>query len=196
MWPRVVTGRLATPYTGVTSCTLPFGSRLQVKPFSHYTVQAGDFALPRHVLTDTASLDWNNLCDKPSTNCNPDPPNVGAGSSALDPEAGLVDGDDIHNAAHQVVTAVAVGTTVHDFVTVTGQPVKPAPSGNVNIDWFLNGTCTGTPAANSGSIGPLNVNGQFDATAFAFTVNSRRVFRASGRTTWAMRLYVPSDRCV
>ena len=34
---------------------------------------------------------------------------------------------DIHNAAHAVVTAVAVGTTVHDFVTVTGQPGKSDP---------------------------------------------------------------------
>src|SRR5258705_8080136 len=28
----------------------------------------------------------------------------------------------IHNAAHQVVTTVEAGGTVHDFVTVTGQP--------------------------------------------------------------------------
>src|SRR5262249_17982773 len=52
-------------------------------------------------------------------------------------------------------------------------------SGNVTIDWFLNGTCTGTPALNSGSLGPL-VNGQLDATSFAFTVNDpgMRAFRA------------------
>src|SRR5206468_9727154 len=78
----------------------------------------------------------------------------------------------IHNAAHQTVTAVAVGSTVHDFVTVNGQPNQPNPQGNVNIDWFLNGTCSGSPAVNSGSVGPLDANGQFDATAFNFTVNS------------------------
>jgi hypothetical protein len=39
-------GVFPTPYTGVTSCTLPFGSRINVLSFSHYTVQAGDFALP------------------------------------------------------------------------------------------------------------------------------------------------------
>ena len=40
-------GSLATPYTGVTSCTLPFGSRVQVLPFSHYTVQPDDFNAAR-----------------------------------------------------------------------------------------------------------------------------------------------------
>ena len=48
-------GSLATPYTGVTSCTMPFGSRLQVLPFSHYTVQPGDFNLAGHNLRDDAA---------------------------------------------------------------------------------------------------------------------------------------------
>ena len=102
---------------------------------------------------------------------------------------------DIHNAAHQVVTAVAVGTTVHDFVTVTGQPGAPVPTGNVNVDWFLNGTCAGAPAANSGSVGPLDGTGHFDATGFAFTVNAAgfRAFRAhyEGDAT-----YVAFGRCL
>ena len=51
-------------------------------------------------------------------------------------------------------------------MTVTGEAGKPIPTGNVNIDWFLNGDCTGDPAANSGSIGPLAANGTFDATGF------------------------------
>jgi RTX calcium-binding nonapeptide repeat (4 copies) len=79
---------------------------------------------------------------------------------------------EIHNEAHLVVTTVGVGTTVHDFVTVTGQPGGPVPTGNVNIDWFLNGTCVGSRAASSGSIGPLSPSGQFDGVGFAFTVNS------------------------
>src|SRR4051812_7038450 len=78
----------------------------------------------------------------------------------------------IHNPAHQIVTVMETGTTVHDFVAVTGQAGSPVPTGNVNVDWFLNGTCTGAPAANSGIVGPLNASGQFDATGFAFTVNS------------------------
>ena len=44
-------GRWATAASGIrsrnaTSCTLPFGSRLNVLPFSFYTVQPADFNLP------------------------------------------------------------------------------------------------------------------------------------------------------
>jgi uncharacterized repeat protein (TIGR01451 family) len=67
----------------------------------------------------------------------------------------------IHNAAHQVVTVVETGSTVHDFVSVSG----PA-SGNVTVDWFTNNTCSGTPASNSGNLA-LGANGQVDATGFA-----------------------------
>jgi len=83
----------------------------------------------------------------------------------------------IHNAAHQVVTAVERGSTVHDFVTVTGS--GPTPTGDVTVDWFLNGTCTGAPQANSGNIA-LDGTGRADATAFAFTVNNPglRAFKA------------------
>src|SRR6266702_3475991 len=76
----------------------------------------------------------------------------------------------IHDSNHQVVTTVPVGTTVHDFVQVTGPTSAPVPTGNVNIDWFLNGTCEGPPAVNSGSMGPLDATGRFDATGFSFTV--------------------------
>ena len=72
----------------------------------------------------------------------------------------------IHNAAHQVVTTVEAGSIVHDFVTVTGQPNQPTPTGDVIVDWFTNGTCSGeVPAANSGNE-PL-VNGRVDATNFS-----------------------------
>ena len=72
----------------------------------------------------------------------------------------------IHNAVHQVVTTVEAGSTVHDFVTVTGQSNQPTPTGDVIVDWFTNGTCSGeVPAASSGNE-PL-VNGQVDATNFS-----------------------------
>src|SRR6266542_4992156 len=77
----------------------------------------------------------------------------------------------IHNAAHQTVTSVPVGTTVHDSVSVTDPNAFAIPSGNVTIDWFLNGQCTGAPAANSGPLA-LDASGNLDATGFAFTVNS------------------------
>jgi hypothetical protein len=100
----------------------------------------------------------------------------------------------IHNAAHAVVTAVAVGSTVHDQAIVSAPAGSggPTPTGNVNFDWFLNGDCSGAPAQNSGSLGPLDGSGQFDATGFAFTVNTvgARAFRAhyEGDTN-----YLPAD---
>jgi len=71
---------------------------------------------------------------------------------------------DIHNAQHQVVTAVAAGTVVHDFVTVTGRAAAPVPSGSVTVDWFTNGTCTGSPAATSAGVA-LDANGHAEAAA-------------------------------
>lgn len=175
------TGTAGDPYIGATSCTLPFGSTIETNFHSFYTVQPADYQLPNHVLTDTASLNWHNTCTAVGIqNCTTDPQTQTAGSSSSINKLASSTASDIHNAAHSVVTAVQVGTTVHDFVTVTGQPGQPIPSGNVNIDFFLNGTCSGSPAANSGSIGPLDANGQFDATGFNFTVNSAgfRAFRA------------------
>src|SRR5207244_9663901 len=112
------------------------------------------FNLPNHNLTDTASVNWNDTCSAPSSNCSTLPQTNTAGSSALVEKLSSSTATDIHNANHTVVTSVAVGTTVHDFVTVTGPPNRPVPSGNVDIDWFLNGTCAGTPQTTSGSIGP------------------------------------------
>jgi len=122
---------------------------------------------------------------------------VGAGGAAgmRDQSAGDVSSETltrIHDSAHQVVTTVPVGTTVHDFVVVFGSLSGPVPTGNVDIDWFLNGTCEGPPAVNSGSIGPLDAAGTYDAVGFAFTVLSpgQRAFKAhyEGDAT-----YAPSD---
>jgi hypothetical protein len=64
------------------------------------------------------------------------------------------------------VTTVAAGSTVHDFVTVTGQPGQPAPSGDVTIEWFTNGSCA-TPAAATATVGLLTASGQLDGTSFS-----------------------------
>src|SRR3954454_5883107 len=146
-----------------------------------------------HRLTDTLTWNWNNTCvSDPDSDCTTDAQTATAGASALVQKLNSSTATDIHNAAHAPVTVVGAGSTVHDFVTVSGQPGSPNPSGNVNIDWFLNGTCTGAPQQNSGSIGPLSGAGEFDATGFSFTVNSAgfRAFRAhyEGDPT-----YNPSD---
>jgi hypothetical protein len=103
----------------------------------------------------------------------------------------------IHNAAHAAVTAVPAGTPVHDLVHVSSPNPDPkpanAPSGNVNVDWFTNGTCTGNPTANSGSVGPINqATGNFDATGFPQTPATAGTFAFRGHYEGNLE-YLPSD---
>jgi uncharacterized repeat protein (TIGR01451 family) len=95
----------------------------------------------------------------------------------------------IHNAAHQVVTAVEAGQTVHDFVGATG--AAGTPSGNVTVDWFTNNTCSGAPQSNSGNVA-LNAAGQADATGFAKTPNAAGLFAFQGHYL-GNGTYLPSD---
>src|SRR5215212_2122890 len=80
-------GTVASPYTGATKCTLPFLSRINVQTNSFYTVQAADFALPNHALTDDVRIGWHDLCNDPAgtgnSNCNPNPPASPASSQAI-----------------------------------------------------------------------------------------------------------------
>jgi len=177
-------GSAATPFTGATSCILPFGSRLNVQSFSFYTVMADDFGLPGHALTDSAQLTWHDLCNDPLQTHNSNCPLgaailAGAGSQTIVSGLPSTTSTTIHNAAHAAVTAVAVGTNVHDFVSVSGGAGNPVPTGNVTVDWFLNGTCAGAPASTS-AVTPLDAAGTVDVTAFNFTVNS-----AGGRSFMA-----------
>jgi hypothetical protein len=72
----------------------------------------------------------------------------------------------MHDASHQVVTSVKVGTTVHGYVTVNG-PAE-IPWGTVQIRQWPNGTCTGFASL----VGPYKlVAGQVD-TPFAWPANS------------------------
>ena len=105
---------------------MPFGTSITTKSFSHYTVQAADFNLPLHRLTDTASVNWNNTCTfNPDNDCTTLQQIAGAGSSAFINKLVSSTATDIHNAAHQAVTVVEARSTVHDFVTATGQPGEP-----------------------------------------------------------------------
>jgi len=155
---------------GLTSCTLPFGSRINAQPFSFYTVQPADSTLPGHQLRDDAQLIWHDLCDDPNgtgnSSCNPGPLIASAVSQTVVSQLASSTSTDIHNAAHAVVTAVAAGSIVHDFVTVTGIPGNPPPTGNVTLDWFTNDQCAGPPAATSGPIA-LGAGGTVDATGFS-----------------------------
>src|SRR3954454_1142987 len=160
-------------------CTIPFGGSLTTSFISHYTVQVADFP----AVADQGTFTWRNSCNVVAAGCNSSLDNQGQATAQADiTPLQTTTVTAIHNAAHQVVTAVPVGSTVHDFVTVADVlPNEPTPTGNVNVDWFLNGDCSGAPAASSGPLGPLDASGQFDATTFAFTVNSAgaRSFRAN-----------------
>ena len=79
----------------------------------------------------------------------------------------------IHDAAHQVVTSVPAGTTVHDQATVTG--ALGTPTGTVTFSWFTNGTCSAPAAATSSAV-PLDTSGVADATGFPQTPNTGGTF--------------------
>jgi hypothetical protein len=155
-------------------CTLPFGSRVVIGPFTFYTVTAADFA-GANPLPDSATLAWNDLCDGLAAgpppgggNCDPNPGTVGAGSQATLVRRASQTATTIHDAAHNPVTVVESGQTVHDFVSVTTNdpsPAQPVPTGNETVDFFTNNLCTGGAAATSPPIA-LGANGTVDATSF------------------------------
>ena len=108
------------------------------------------------MLSDSADLGWHDLCNDPAgtgnTNCNPNPPNVGAASQSIDHPAAVDDGhDDPQRGARRRDRRSPAGSTVHDFVTVSGGAGNPVPTGTVTIDWFTNNTCTGAPADDLGA---------------------------------------------
>jgi hypothetical protein len=194
------TGTVADPWRapGLTTCILPFGSRLNVQSFSFYTVVAADFNLPAHKLTDSAAISWHDLCNDPlltgNSNCNPDPPNSGAASQTTVTQLPSTTTTQIHNAAHSVVTVVPAGTTVHDRVVVSGGPGNPPPTGTVTIDWFTNNTCT-TPAAATSAPITLGPGGVVDATGFPQGPLAPGLygFKAHYAGDPANPTYVPSD---
>src|SRR3954454_12471964 len=160
-------------------CTIPFGGSLTTSFISHYTVQLADFP----AVADQGTFTWRNSCNVVAAGCNSSLDNQGQATAQADiTPLQTTTVTAIHNAAHQTVTAVPVGSTVHDFVTVADVlPNEPTPTGNVNVDWLVNGDLSGTPQASSGAYVPLDAYGQFDATRFAFTVNpsGARSFRAN-----------------
>ena len=179
------TGTFADPWTGVTECTLPGGnvisgprlglwSEIQTKDHNGYVTKPADFNINpvTHSLADDANLGWVDQCDIDPTSCNTNQQQATAPSATVLIKRNSLTATDIHNAAHQVVTSVAAGTTVHDFVTVTTNdpdPGNPIPhGGNVFLEWFENGNCTGNPAA-SATQGPVDAAGHFDATGFSQT---------------------------
>lgn len=61
----------------------------------------------------------------------------------------------IHDAGHNPVTSVPLGSVVHDTATVAGQVDSIVPTGPVTFQFFTSGDCTtgGSPVANTGTDG-------------------------------------------
>jgi hypothetical protein len=163
-------GTSGSPWNGATFCTLPFGSRINILSFSDYTVRAADFTLPGHILADSANLTWNDLCNGTLAgvpgggNCNPNPPPSGAASQSTVQQLPSTTSTAIHNSAHAIVTTVAAGAVVHDFVTVApATPGNPVPTGQVSLTWFTDGTCGASSASHTET---LTANGTVEATDF------------------------------
>ena len=143
------TGTFADPWTGVTGCTLPGGnviagprlglwSEIQSKDHNGYVTQPADYNIHpvTHALADDGVLGWKDVCDIDPVSCNNGQQSATAPSATVLVRRSSQTATDIHNAAHQVVTTVGVGTTVHDFVTVTTNdpdPGNPIPIGE--RDW-------------------------------------------------------------
>ena len=126
-------------------------------------------------LTDTGEWGWHDNCEPVKTGCSTRAQTATVSAAAEINPITTETKTQIHDAAHNPVTAVKVGSTVHDFVEVEGEANVPAPIGNVEVEWFTNGTCTGSPAATSGPIALVpgaGIISTVDATGFPQTVNS------------------------
>src|SRR5204862_788545 len=67
---------------------------------------------------------------------------------------------DVHNAAHEVITSAAIGSTVHDSAKVTGTAAGGTPTGNVTFTLYQGTTCSGEGSA-AGTV-DLNASGVAD----------------------------------
>ena len=118
-----------------------------------------------HRLTDTVNWNWNNTCvSDPDNDCTTNAQVATAGASSIVQKLNSATSTAIHNGAHQTVTVLRAGAVVHDFITVSGQPGSPIPSGSVSLAWFTNGTCAGAAAASRNET--LTGGGTVDATDF------------------------------
>ena len=192
------TGRSRRPYTGVTSCTLPFGSRMNVLPFSHYTVQPGDFALPDHQLRDDAALTWHDLCNDPAQRgtrtatrtrrCGRRRP-----VELITPLASTT-ATTIHNAAHAVGDggrARGDGARLRDGDRSAGEPAADGERDDRLVPERRRARVL--RRSNSGTIGRWTRAGRSTRPAFAFTVSCGRASARSRRTTRVMRPTTASD---
>src|SRR6185503_2260253 len=99
--------------------------------------------------------------------------NYNASTSDCEPltvnKASSSTGTDIHDPAHNIVTSVALGTTVHDKAAVSSSNNSFRIGGNVSFTFFNNNSCdatgadAGTVAVSSGVAHPSTSQGPLAA---------------------------------
>ncbi|HEY5250787.1 MAG TPA: Ig-like domain repeat protein, partial [Acidimicrobiales bacterium] len=166
-------GTTASPYVGATLCTVPYNAQLESDNYSFYNVAPLDYNLPGSQLNDTVTFTWQSLCSTESgMSCPVGNQPTTTGGSVLVQQLTADTSTMVLNSSDTPVATVAVGTPVHDSVTVVPDATDPTPTptitGNVTINWFTNGGCTGTANATS-SPQALPASGKVDATGFSFT---------------------------
>jgi uncharacterized repeat protein (TIGR01451 family) len=168
-------GTSASPYVGATLCTIPYDAGIETQNFTYYKVAPLDYNLPDHELKDTVTFTWQSLCGSPGgsgMSCPIGDQFASTGSSTFVQQLKSDTSTKVLNGSDQTASTVGVGTPVHDSVTVVPDATDPTPTptitGNVTINWFTNGGCTGTPNSTSSPLS-LPTNGMVDATGFNFT---------------------------
>ena len=150
-----VTGSAGTP-TGIVTfdffnngtCTNPpaftsgnfglSGGTVDATSFAQGPLAAGSYSFKAHYAGAGPYTAANSDCE---------PLTVGKANTTLT--------TDIHDADHNVVTSVALGSTVHDSASLAGKVDAIEPTGNVSFTFYANGDCTGDGTA-AGSVALVN----------------------------------------
>jgi len=178
-------GTFPDPWVNATSCTLHPGARIRVLDFGFYTVQGGDYTLPGSVLTDQATLTWQDLCTSGGT-CP-----VGNQFATSNSQTNV-----IKLASSTSTQIFSSGGLEYVIVSVIGPQGSPTPTSldyvptgsnppfvlagvnNVVIERFQDTSCATLNGATPPTR-PLNANGQFDSSTIGFSQFPGGSFRAT-----------------
>jgi hypothetical protein len=158
-----------------TSCTIPAGGFITTSDFGDYTVTAADFTLPDHVLPDTVTVTFSEVCTGAgASNC---PVGNATTSTQSSTTVQQFTSQTVTNVQQggSTVTHVALGSSVTDAATETGTGAGTL-TGTVSFTEFANGTCAGTGtsagtstlvsgSATSDPVGPLTAAGSYSFQA-------------------------------
>jgi hypothetical protein len=180
------TGTIANPWIGVTSCSMPAGSKLETANITYYTVAAGDFATSP--LQDEAILNWVNACNGTGgTSCSTLPQHTTTTSQSVinkNPSNTVT----AIKQGGQTVTSVAAGSSVTDQATVSGS--AGTPTGTVTFTFYTSGNCTTggtvlTPNSTlSGAVATSAAQGPLGQGSYSFqaTYNGNGAYNTSTGT--------------